>query len=48
MIIPLGPENGPQMLTLVEKLKNGEVMMTPKLHVMYVPLTSIEKQLKQS
>lgn len=46
LIIPLGPRDGAQMLTVVDKLKNGEVMMDPKLQVVYVPLTSIAKQLK--
>jgi len=46
LIIPLGPRDGTQMLTVVDKLKNGDVVLHPKLPVMYVPLTSIDEQLK--
>lgn len=46
MIIPLDPRrDGVQMLTVVDKLKNGDVVLDPKLHVVYVPLTTIAKQL---
>lgn len=46
MVIPIGPSNGSQMLTVVAKLKNGEVMSDPKFPVVYVPLTSKENQLE--
>lgn len=45
MIIPLGSERDSQKLTIVNKMKNGEVILDPKLDVVYVPLTSISKQL---
>lgn len=45
LIIPLGPRDGAQMLTVVDKLKNGDVVLDPKLPVVYVPLTTIAEQI---
>lgn len=38
MVLPLGPLNGPQFLTLVEKGENGEVNETRVLEVLFAPL----------
>jgi protein-L-isoaspartate(D-aspartate) O-methyltransferase len=38
MVVPLGPVDHEQVLTLVEKGANGEVTMTPVLSVRFVPL----------
>lgn len=46
MVIPIGPSNGSQMLTVVAKLKNEDVVFDPKFPVVYVPLTSKEEQLE--
>ena len=39
MVIPLGPERGPQVLTLIEKAADGSVRTRPLLPVRFVPLT---------
>jgi len=45
MVIPIGPENLTQYLTLVEKEANGTIVEQQLMAVMYSPLTDIPHQL---
>ncbi|CAH1791230.1 unnamed protein product, partial [Owenia fusiformis] len=44
LIIPVGPEGGNQMLTQVDKLEDGSISKKNLMGVIYIPLTSQEKQ----
>ncbi|GLC34685.1 hypothetical protein PLESTB_001234900 [Pleodorina starrii] len=44
LVVPVGPEGGPQHLTLVDKDEGGRVSARREMGVMYVPLTSEEAQ----
>jgi len=48
MMIPVGPENGSQYITIVDKDDKGNVDITETLEVRYVPLTSREIQLSSN
>ena len=45
MVIPVGPEGDTQYLEQHDKLKDGTIVKKKLMGVIYVPLTSREKQL---
>eukprot|EP00873_Tetraselmis_striata_P020019 jgi/Tetstr1/440283/TSEL_028633.t1 len=45
LVIPLGPRQGMQSLSLVEKTESGEALRRDVMDVRYVPLTSQQQQL---
>lgn len=48
MVIPVGPESGPQELVLVDKDMQGGVVTQAAGGVMYVPLTTKQHQLQRA
>lgn len=45
-MIPVGKQNNEQFIYIIDKDKDGKVNTKSVLSVKYVPLTTIEKQLK--
>lgn len=48
LVVPLGPEGGMQSLAVVDKAADGTVRRHSLMSVMYVPLTSKERQLEDA
>ena len=46
LVIPVGPQGGSQYIYIIDKDKNGKINQRRELGVSYVPLTSVNKQLK--
>ena len=46
LVIPVDDKNGGQYINVIDKDKNGKISIRKELGVMYVPLTSVDKQLK--
>ena len=46
LVIPVGPQGGSQYIYIIDKDKNGKINKRRELGVSYVPLTSVNKQLK--
>lgn len=46
MIIPVGPVNGHQEILAVSKDKDGHVSTKSLMGVRFIPLTSVETQIK--
>ena len=44
MIIPVGPEGGSQSLERIDKSESGAIQRSTLMGVIYVPLTSKERQ----
>ena len=44
LILPVGPEGQNQMLVQIEKQADGKIVKTDLMGVIYVPLTSKDKQ----
>lgn len=47
MVVPVGPEGGAQSLAVIDKQMNGSITRQDTMSVMYVPLTSRERQLRK-
>eukprot|EP00195_Chlamydomonas_chlamydogama_P005400 CAMPEP_0202891816 /NCGR_PEP_ID=MMETSP1392-20130828/1776_1 /ASSEMBLY_ACC=CAM_ASM_000868 /TAXON_ID=225041 /ORGANISM="Chlamydomonas chlamydogama, Strain SAG 11-48b" /LENGTH=223 /DNA_ID=CAMNT_0049575675 /DNA_START=329 /DNA_END=1000 /DNA_ORIENTATION=- len=47
MVVPVGPEAGPQELLVVDKAADGSISQQSAMGVMYVPLTSVHHQLQR-
>lgn len=46
LVVPIGPEGGPQVLSVIDKDKDGSLSRRDAMQVAYVPLTSREHQLR--
>ena len=44
LVLPVGPTDCPQVLTVIHKKENNEVVYKELIHVLYVPLTSRDNQ----
>ncbi len=47
LIVPVGPEGETQSLKQVDKLPDGSIMKTNLMSVVFVPLTSKQRQLQR-
>lgn len=48
MVIPVGPEEGPQYLMVIDRTPDGQIKEHNAGGVMYVPLTSQDHQLRRA
>ena len=46
LVVPVDDARGGQTINIIDKDRNGKISIRKELGVMYVPLTSVEKQLK--
>ena len=46
LVIPVGEQGGNQFIYVIDKDKNGKIIKRKELCVSYVPLTSVDKQLR--
>jgi protein-L-isoaspartate(D-aspartate) O-methyltransferase len=46
LVVPVGGQNEGQYINIIDKVRNGKISIKKELSVRYVPLTSVENQLK--